>query len=140
MPIVFALTIIAAAICGFAIAYYIWKHKQTGDKLVCPLDFDCEAVVTSKYASTFGFQNEILGMIYYAGIGLVYLIFIFYPQLLLVSWLSWLLLLASFGSFAFSSYLLYVQFVKLKEWCTWCIFSSLCSTFIFLSALGIVFL
>lgn len=137
MPIVFVLTIIAAAACGFVIAYYIWKHKQTGDKLVCPLDFDCEAVVTSKYATTLGFQNEILGMLYYAFIALVYLVFVFVPQLALISWLSWLLLLVSFGSFAFSTYLLYVQFVKLREWCTWCVFSSLCSTVIFLGALGI---
>lgn len=92
--------------------------------------------MTSRYSSILGTSNEFLGLLYYAFIVLSYTALTLYPEWLMPWPVSLTYLLISFAAFVFSVYLLYVQLAKLKEWCTLCIFSSLCSTVIFLAVLG----
>jgi uncharacterized membrane protein len=138
MPIVFELVIVVLAGLGLAIATYIRRHKLSGSKLICPLNTDCEAVIHSKWSSTFGFSNEFLGQVYYLVIGLSYLFFIFYPTLY-TPLVAFILTALSAGAFFFSVFLIYVQIAKIGEWCVWCIFSALCSVCIFLAVLGLWF-
>ena len=139
MPLYFYLVTIAASLVGLTIAYYIDAHKRSGQKMVCPLDSDCEAVVTSKYSTFLGHPLEKWGMLYYSAIIVVYLIFIFYPSLAHPAILGLVGISSAFASI-FSLYLTYIQFARLHEWCAWCLASALASVTIFLAFLGNLFL
>lgn len=138
MPVIFELLIVVLAGLGLAIATYIRRHKLAGEKLVCPLDANCEAVVHSPWSSTLGIHNERLGQLYYLIVGLFYLLFIFYPAVLTPA-LSLILTIISAAAFSFSLYLIYIQVAKIKEWCVWCLFSAFCTISIFLATLGLWF-
>ena len=129
--------IIFVAFAGFLLTFYIGHKKSAHEKMICPLDSDCDAVIHSKYSKLFGIRLEYLGMIYYAVIALSYGVFIFYQNAAAITYET-LLLLASVGAFMFSMYLIYIQGVKLKEWCTWCLVSALFSTVIFFSVLALL--
>ena|SRR3989344_764767 len=145
MPQYFYLTIIAAALLGFLIAYYIYAHKKSGRKLTCPINSDCEVVVRSRYSTLFGVTLEKWGMLYYAAVILFYLGLIFWPTLArpttglatALATISALIALASVFAFLLSLYLTYIQMAKLREWCVWCLGSALVSTVIFLALIGL---
>ncbi|TSC77931.1 MAG: hypothetical protein G01um101424_65 [Parcubacteria group bacterium Gr01-1014_24] len=118
-------------ICGFIVAYHIYKHKKADKPLICPIGFDCTFVVHSDYSEFMHVPLEIFGMIYYALLSLFYLLSIFMFTVIPVM-LSSFLLLASLGAFLFSMYLLCVQIFILKKGCSWCIVSTLISVFIFI--------
>lgn len=139
MAILFQLLIVAVALGGFGIAFYIHRHKKHGQPLVCPLQSDCQAVVHSEYSTLLGVPLENWGMFYYAVIAVTYTAFIGYPHLP-TAVISQLWALASVIAFLISIYLTYIQAVKLREWCTWCLTSALFSSVIFLAVLGLWFL
>jgi uncharacterized membrane protein len=91
--------------------------------------------LSSSEATTFGFSNALLGMVYYAGIVLLYTFFFTAPQseplgVLLVG-------LSTFG-FLFSLYLIGVQQFKIKQWCVWCLGSAFIATSLFVVSLLLV--
>lgn len=117
---------------GLANASFLyWQHLQLVKRnrtMVCPLNGHCEQVVESKYGRTLGIKNEILGILYFAGL------------LILMGYIRWgvytgtvdsvmeetLRQLAFFGACAgalFSTYLLLIQIFILKQFCTWCLIS-----------------
>ncbi len=119
---------------GFMVARHIYKHKKPGHSpLVCPIKFDCHAVVHSDYSKFFGVPLEILGMIYYALIFASYLFFVFMPEAL-PEFLIGFLILISFLAFIFSIYLVFVQIFILRKGCSWCFVSAFISTLIFILA------
>ncbi|MDP3661586.1 MAG: vitamin K epoxide reductase family protein [bacterium] len=128
--------IIAAACAGFLIALHIRRKKQAEEKFVCPLNFDCDAVVRSKYSRVAGVPIEIGGLIYYALITASYALFYFAPTLLSPI-ISLAVLATSGGAVLFSLYLTGVQMFALKEWCSWCLASASMCAVIFGSALWI---
>jgi len=92
---------------------------------------DCNKVVYSRYAVTLGIPNELLGMLYYGLIAVLYGLFLAVPGLetaMTILAFQTVTLLAA----VFSWYLIGVQLLVLKEWCEWCIASSVFSTLIFL--------
>jgi len=117
-------------VCGFMVARHIRKHKVENAPLVCPIGFDCHAVVHSDYSKFFGVPVEFLGMIYYAVISLSYLVLILWGEIMPGSMISLLMVLTLIG-FAFSGYLIAVQIFILKKGCSWCIVSSIISACIF---------
>jgi uncharacterized membrane protein len=139
MAATFYLLNVVLGALGFAVAYYIWRHKNRGGTLVCPLGSDCEAVVHSRYSSFLGPANELLGMVYYALVGLGYLLAIFFPLVFTHSIFTSGLAVAAAGAAAGSIFLIYVQAYKIREWCTWCLVSSLLAILIFLSVIGSLF-
>ena len=118
-------------VCGFFIAKYIYKHKQEGAPLVCPIGFDCHTVVHSDYSKFMGMRVEILGMVYYAFVSLAYFCLIFIPKALPVPMIAFSVLL-SLAAFIFSIYLIAVQVFILKKGCSWCLVSAAISVVIFL--------
>lgn len=56
---------IVGAILGLGVSLYIFKKKQTKTRLICPRESNCEKVVHSTHATTFGIGNEVLGIGYY---------------------------------------------------------------------------
>ena len=123
--------IFVLGVCGFMVAQHIRKHKTKNTPLVCPVGFDCHGVVHSDYSRFMGMRVEVLGMVYYAFISLVYLLLIFVSNAL-PSLMMALPIVLSSVAFLFSIYLIYIQLFVLKKGCSWCIVSSIISALIFI--------
>ncbi|MGH7249737.1 MAG: vitamin K epoxide reductase family protein [Minisyncoccia bacterium] len=134
MPFI-QLIVILLGICGFMSAKHIRNHKTKNTPLICPKKFDCHNVVYSGYSKFLNMPLELLGMIYYAFISLVYLALVFaagipYPALSLG------LFFITGGAFLLSLYLIGIQIFILKKVCFWCFISALVSTLIFILTLS----
>jgi uncharacterized membrane protein len=127
--------IIAAALGGLSLAWWIRRKKRTGGKMVCPLNSNCEAVVHSRFSRFLGMPVEALGIAYYAAAAASYLAFLLLPSAV-PPVLGFLVLIATVAAFLFSAYLVFIQAFTLKQWCTWCLTSAGLCTVIFLTALS----
>ena len=117
---------------GFVVARHVYKHKKPDKSpLVCPMKFDCNAVVHSDFSKLFGVPVEILGMIYYAFLASSYLALIFISQSLPTFFVAVLATLSAIA-FLFSAYLIFVQVFILKKGCFWCYISALICILIFI--------
>jgi len=124
--------LIILGFAGMVDTYYLYCHKKKNIVLACRIGHKCGSVVTSKYATTFGFDNVYLGMIYYTGIFLVNVL-----TLINLPIPIGLMLLASSIGFCFSWYLIYIMKFVLKEWCDWCLASATISNLIFFTYLAL---
>ncbi len=115
---------------GFSICLYIYKKKGKGEHLVCPIGSNCNDVIYSHYAKTFGLRNEVGGMIYYIFIFLINGSVLFNIKIPLQ--IMAFSIFSSFIAFLFSIYLICIQAFVIRKWCTWCVASAFISTFIFL--------
>lgn len=116
---------------GFILAFYIHHKKHEKKPLVCPLNSDCDAVITSKWSSFLGIPLEILGMCYYGSIVVLHAIVAAYP-FVFSSLVENVSLGVSAIAFCFSLYLISIQAFILKQWCTWCLCSATLCVFIFI--------
>jgi uncharacterized membrane protein len=103
-------------IIGLILSFLIFYSKERNKKLICFIGKDCNKVIHSKYARTFGLRNEIIGMIFYL------LVIINVPYL-------WVISLVALVS---SIYLFIIQVFKLKEYCDYCILTGIINLGIFL--------
>lgn len=125
----------ALAACGFLIARHIHNHKKAdAAPLVCPIGFDCHAVVHSDYSKFLGVPVEIFGMIHYLIVSLLYVTFIIVPEAMTPLVMS-IVVMLSMIAFLFSLYLISIQLFVLKKGCFWCYISSLISILIFVLTL-----
>ncbi len=123
------LVIVSASCLGFFLSFHIWHKKGKQEKLVCVIGDDCDKVVHSSYAVTFGIHNEVIGMVYYGLMFLAHVLLLstlWNPQPVLVLFLD----VASSAAALFSLFLIGVQAFILKEWCEWCIGSAALSLLI----------
>ena len=58
--------LIILSLVGFAVSYYIFYSKKYNKPLYCPIGENCDDVVRSRYGRTFGIENTIPGMAYFA--------------------------------------------------------------------------
>jgi uncharacterized membrane protein len=123
--------LIASAI-GFLIALYIYRKQHAKKPLMCPRKAPCETVITSPQATTFGFSNTVLGMLYYA---FIFFVFICLAMGGRSSIAEIILLILTTGGFLFSLYLVRVQKNIIKQWCLWCLGSALMATILFVTTL-----
>ncbi len=119
---------------GFFLASYVYTKKHKQENLVCPMNGSCDEVVNSRYSKFLGLPVEVLGMIYYAFIVLVYSAMHLYPHVF-SDVAKFFITGITVGAFFFSVYLVTIQAFILKKWCTWCLFSAGFSTFIFITAI-----
>ena len=126
------LFLIAAALGGFALAFFIFISKRKAKPIACPMDGHCDDVVRSEFSKFFGVPVEILGMLYYAAAAAAYSVFYFYSGLAVPLAVLGMFGLSSF-SFLFSLYLTFIQAFNLRQWCVWCLASAGLSSFIFLA-------
>ena len=80
MPLLNQLIIIIASLLGLAVAGYIHGKKVAGEKLVCPVGTDCQAVIYSPYSKFLEIPVESLGVFYYLIVALSYTLFLFFPS------------------------------------------------------------
>jgi uncharacterized membrane protein len=117
-------------------AYLFWQHRkfnQTGRKMVCPIGDECSVVIESKYGKTFGFNNDLIGILYYIFIGALWLSILLNTDLSM--WFWRIIIVSVFGSFVFTNYLLYAQFFIIKKMCFWCLTISFINYALFFSFL-----
>lgn len=129
--ILIRIAIFFLGVCGFLVARHIRNHKVKNTPLICPVGFDCHAVVHSDYSKFLGVPVEIFGLIYYFLISVAYFSSIFFYELLPEAFTGFMVVISLFA-FIFSMYLIAVQIFILKKGCSWCIVSALISTVIFI--------
>lgn len=135
-PRLLSIAVIACAVAGFFVARHIKQKKQRDEKLTCPIGFECDAVVKSKYSKFLGLPVENVGLLYYACIAVGYALFLAVPVLApLFPLFSLAALAASAAAFLFSLYLTGVQLFALKQWCSWCLVSAGLCVALFAAAL-----
>jgi uncharacterized membrane protein len=133
MILIFKIFVALFASAGFMLALYIHRTKKNAAPLVCPLEGNCEQVVHSDYSKLIGIPVELLGLLYYAIIVILYFCFAFFP-IILPAFASYAVLGLTITAFLFSVYLTAIQALVLKQWCTWCLFSAGICTIIFILA------
>ncbi|MDO8663838.1 MAG: vitamin K epoxide reductase family protein, partial [Candidatus Wildermuthbacteria bacterium] len=107
---------------GISETVYLIKKRKAGEKPVCIVGDDCRKVLESKYNKILGIHNDILGLVFYIAVSVVFafLVIGFGP-------LMWLSLAAkSFISVGLimSSIFTYLQWRVIKAWCFWCLMSA----------------
>ena len=130
------LVIIAAGVAGVFLSLHIHRKKRTQERLVCPIGFDCDTVIHSKYSIFLGVPLEVGGILYYAAIASSYSFFLIFPDFFSVV-LSRGALVISGIALLFSIYLTGVQMFVIKQWCSWCLISAVLSAVIFAAAFWI---
>lgn len=126
----YEIILIILSLGGLYVANKIRIEKKRGHKMICPLNGNCEQVLSSDFAKIAGTPLEIAGIAYYLLIILTNIIFIIIPDLRF-SLIEIILFGITLFGFLFSIYLTSVQAFYLKNWCTWCLYSGLFSTLIF---------
>ncbi len=133
--IIYACSIIALSIIGFAVAAFIHRKTKTQETLVCPLDADCDTVVHSRHARFLGMPVTGWGMLYY-GITLIGSVFLLAVPILQFPGITFLLIVTSMVAFFFSLYLTAIQGFVLRQWCSWCLVSAATSLLVFILAIA----
>lgn len=122
--------LMALSFIGFAVSFYIYHTKKTNTKMYCVIGKSCDEVVKSKYGKTFGMENTIPGMLYYAAIFAYGASMHLNRNLFKGDIIYYSLVSAGIASVLFSVYLIGVQAFVLKKWCEYCIVSSIASALI----------
>ncbi|HXK35040.1 MAG TPA: vitamin K epoxide reductase family protein [Candidatus Paceibacterota bacterium] len=122
--------LILLGLAGLSIAAYIRHTKLYAEKLICPIGFDCNAVVKSDYSRFLGIPVELIGTGYYTLVAIGYFLGLFQ---ILPPGFVFLLAVSSLIAFLFSLYLTAIQAFLLRQWCSWCLISAGLSTIIFLT-------
>lgn len=136
MIILWNIILIFAAFGGFLLAFYIRHKKSSHEKMACPLDSDCDAVIYSDYSKFFGIPVEIIGLFYYGAIAISYSLFLAFPHFA-PPLIVFAVLTLTIAAFLFSLYLTFIQAFAIKQWCTWCLMSAGICAIIFATALSV---
>jgi uncharacterized membrane protein len=115
------------ALAGIADATYLTIHHYTAEAVPCGAEFDCEMVLTSKYADIGGIPLSIFGALAY--------IVAFSLAVLSISGKrpTWNMYGIQATMMAIvSGYLIYVQHYYIHAWCQYCLISAATSFTLFL--------
>lgn len=144
MQALISLVIIVLAIIGVADAGFITYEEILGIVPPCGDGFNCEAVLTSRYAHIGPVPISALGVVYYLTVlGLAILNYLDFDVQKLsffkthsflkgVTLLDLLLILSAIGLF-FSLYLVILMAFVIQAWCKYCLLSATSSTLLFIS-------
>ena len=115
-------------------SYLTYKHYQK-KPLLCPLDHKCDVVTESKWSHIFGIRNEIVGILFFAGMFFSLFTMLILP--LYASTLFSLILLSSTLGVLFSLALLSIQAFIIKDYCFYCLLSAGLTLLLFLNTLAL---
>lgn len=125
-PIISKVMIIFLGFLGFIISFYIYVKKDSDDKLLG------RSVIGSKYGKILGIPNEILGMIYYGTVILIYVLSQTFP-IFQLQYVVQVVFIIIGVAFLLSIYLTVVQIFILKDFCAWCLISAIINILIFIT-------
>lgn len=126
---------ILGSILGLGVSAHLYQKKLAHTKLVCPLRTRCDQVLHSRYATSLGIPNELLGMIYYTFAYVLYVVLLSYHGMYAPLVLLALAILSLLG-LTMSMYLLSLQAFIIRAWCMWCLLSALATVCIALGVSG----
>ena len=115
---------LALSVLGLIIAFYIWHKKKNKEKLFCVFGKNCDKVIKSKYAKTFGIDNTIIGMLYYIFVMIISIVALLFPVISTFSLFAIGFILIVGIAVLFSLYLTCVQLFVLRELCEYCLGST----------------
>jgi uncharacterized membrane protein len=124
------ITLMILSFVGFIVSAYIFYSKKMDRPLYCPIGENCDDVIKSKYGKTFGIENTIPGMMFYAAVFIYGFGLLLNRNLFKADIVHYLIVGISFTSVLFSLYLVYVQKFILKKWCIYCLVSTAASILI----------
>lgn len=110
------------ACIGISETVYLIKKRWENEKPVCYIGGNCGVVLSSKWNTLFGIHNDILGLVFYLGIGFLCALMVIGVGPVLL-WEK----LAYFGigtGVVMSLYFIFLQWKVIKVWCFWCLMSS----------------
>ncbi len=118
------------SLAGFFDSLYLWMQHLQNKPLMCPLGHNCTTVTRSEWGELLGVRNELLGMLYYSALFVVFCFSLLLPIYnISLSYLSFGM--ASVGLFV-SAFLVYIQAAVIKNYCIYCLVSALLSVLIFI--------
>jgi uncharacterized membrane protein len=123
--IILALAIIS--FIGFLDATYIVAKHYLGEIPPCGLTGECEAVLTSQYATVFNIPVALGGVIYYLFIFILLIAYLDTKNNRLIFIISSIILIGFLASLWF----VYLQLFVIKAICIYCIISALICTILF---------
>ena len=126
-----SITLVLLSLVGLILSTYIYRKKSRKEKLVCIIGKDCDKVINSKYGKTFGFNNHVLGLIYFVLLLVSSTVFIIYPSLLTDHVINLRLIFIGLSAL-FSVYLTIIQIFVLKELCEYCMGANLINVVFFI--------
>lgn len=117
-----------AGLIGLWAALHIYQDKRKKKKLMCPLRANCDKVVHSTFGSTFGIPNDLLGVLYYTVIAVLYAGKVAFPELFGGVVVSYGLLIVTVVGVLMSIYFVALQAIVIRAWCSLCLVSAFAST------------
>jgi uncharacterized membrane protein len=120
------LGIALVSLLGIADAGYLTYEHYAGGIPPCTIS-GCETVLTSAYATIYGFPISLLGILFYFSVFTTTL-FLYKKEVYLV---KTFLLAVTTGGFLFSLFLFYLQAQVLSAFCQYCLISFALSTTLF---------
>lgn len=127
---------LVASVIGLAVSIYIYRKKARKSKLFCPRQMKgCDKVVNSTHGRTFGVPKELLGILYYAVVLIVFAISYMFPMFISGMRQELFTILIVTG-FLFSVHLILLQAFVIRSWCMWCLLSALAATSLLIALLG----
>src|SRR3989339_2262495 len=122
--LVLIFSVLGLIISGYSLA----AHYDTNLYEVCTVNetFDCSSVNASEYSVIFGVPVAFLGIIGYAVIAILLLIFLIRKSIQVLQWS----VAISVGALLFSFYLSGIEAFVLYKWCLFCVASQVSITII----------
>jgi uncharacterized membrane protein len=125
------LALVVISFIGFLDATYITAKHYLGDIPPCGLTGECEAVLTSQYATVFNIPVALSGAIYYLFIFLLLIAYVDTKNNRLIFVISSITLIG----FLVSLWFVYLQLFVIKAICIYCISSAVICTILFFTGL-----
>jgi uncharacterized membrane protein len=120
------------ALLGLAIGVYLTTVALTHNEIMCGPIGDCMSVQASPYSKLFGIPISLLGVVFYLGIVLLWMIQRFYIGVWRQPSMLGLLIFSVFGVM-FSVYLTSLELFVIHAVCIWCLTSAVLATLIMLT-------
>ena len=122
------LVIAFLSVLGIVDASYLTYHALAKLPLPCTILEGCNAVAASPYSKVFGVPLSAFGILFYLGVFLLAIIFLFKQNRVIGFSLRFFALIG----FVLSVYFTYLQGFVIKAFCVYCIASAIISTIIFI--------
>jgi len=133
-PLFAKLVLIFLAFAGFFLASFIRHKKAKHEKMVCPLDANCDTVIYSRFSNFLGMPVEWMGIGYYTLVAFAYAVIIIMPSFGTPGVMFAFIVITTMAML-FSIYLVAIQVFALRQWCSWCLGSAAISFCIFVISL-----
>ena len=141
MKVILSLLLVIFSLIGISDASYLTYEKYSGIIPPCTQGFQCETVLTSKYAQIGPVPLSVFGLLFYLVVFTLSILHFtefefktvksFKNTILQYSSPIDLLQLVTIAGFIFSIYLVFLMGVVIKAWCLYCLVSALSSTMLF---------